>query len=486
MLKAVFKDDGESSYTFDRPDYRALEDFLTKHKREVQYLIIKDHDRFSRNISEALAKISSLEKRFGVKVIAVDEPITLDTADPSIFLNRAFKYLMANHELLNIRKRTTQGIRNAIASGRVVNNAPFGYKNIRDASDKPTLEIDEAKAMIVRRIFEQFINGASLTMIKAEAKRNGFSRSGNSALMRILTNSVYAGLLKLSATASEPEKLIKAIHRPVITEATFWIAQEKISGHKKYRCRPQEEFPLRGIIKCDCGLHLTGSFSKGKKKYYMYYSCPKERHKNYRGEKLHELIDNVLVDLSFNEEQLRKIELSAKEELQIQLKEKKLLADVKRQKLRDIDSKLEKLEERLINDDIDPSTYKKWRTKLQAEKGNLEIEIYHLSDKNRNLFERLSAAIPALTNLKNLYHAINLNGKQTLLKRVFEVAPTYNGIQLRTPRLNSALIHNYQKIKEKGLLFLEQPNEIFGDMTGCTAYGIRTRITTVKGWCPSP
>jgi hypothetical protein len=132
----------------------------------------------------------------------------------------------------------------------------------------------------------------------------------------------------------------------------------------------------------------------------------------------------------------------------------------KRQKLRDIDSKLEKLEERLINDDIDPSMYKKWRTKLQAEKENLETEIHRLSDKNRNLFERLSAAIPALTNLKKLYHTINLNGKQTLLKRVFEVAPTNNGIQLRTPRLNSALIHNYQKITEKRLLFLEQPEEI--------------------------
>jgi DNA invertase Pin-like site-specific DNA recombinase len=136
-ISAIFRDDGECSDTFDRPDYIALEKFIKMRKGRVNFLVIKDHDRFSRNLSEALAKIEHLEKKFGVKVVAIDEPINIETNDPSIFLSRAFKYLMANHELLNIRKRTTQGIRNAIASGRVVNTAPFGYNNIRDDQGKP-------------------------------------------------------------------------------------------------------------------------------------------------------------------------------------------------------------------------------------------------------------------------------------------------------------------------------------------------------------
>jgi site-specific DNA recombinase len=477
-LSAVFRDDGESSYSFDRPDYLALERFIKQHNGSVHYLIIKDHDRFSRNISEALEKITSLEKKFGVKVIAVDEPITIDTTDPNIFLSRAFKYLMANHELLNIRKRTKQGIRNAISSGRVVNNAPFGYINIRDGQGKPTLKIDEAKAIAVKRIFEQFINGVSLPLIKSEAKTNGFSRSGNSAIMRILTNPTYAGLLKLPAYGGEPEKLVKAIHQPIVSESIFWIANEKISGFQKYRSRPKEEFPLRGIFRCDCGLHLTASYSKGKRKHYMYYSCPKERNRNYRGEKLHELMDEVLLGLSFNEEQLVKIGQFAKEEMKAQLKEKTLLIDAKVQKLNVLNTKISKLEDRLINDEIDSATYKKWRTKLGADKGNLELEISNLSNVNHNYFERLDAAIPLLINLKNLYHSITLSAKQTLLKRVFELGLIYDGSKLRTPKIHEALMHK--------LLFVEQPSKIFGDLTGCTAYGIRTRITTVKGWCPSP
>src|SRR5579863_8303533 len=63
-LTALFKDNGESSYSFDRPDYQAVEAFIKKHKGKNQYFIIMDHDRFSRNLSEALAKISELEIKF--------------------------------------------------------------------------------------------------------------------------------------------------------------------------------------------------------------------------------------------------------------------------------------------------------------------------------------------------------------------------------------------------------------------------------------
>lgn len=485
-ISAIFRDDGECSDTFDRPDYIALENFIKAHKGHVKFLIIKDHDRFSRNLSEALAKIEYLEKKFGVKVVAIDEPITIDTTDPSIFLSRAFKYLMANHELLNIRKRTTQGIRNALASGRVVNTAPFGYKNIRDAQGKPTLQIDETRAPVIRFIFEQFISGVSIMLIRKEAHKRGYTRSGNSAMIRVLTNPIYAGLLRLPAYNGEPEKMVKALHPPIISEADFRIVNDKLNNQPKYRTRPREDFPLRGIVKCDCGWHLTASYNKGKKKYYMYYSCPKERNRNYRGEKMHELIETVLTELSFTKQQLNKISQYAKENLDHELKDSNQLKETKEQKLKEVTTKIERLEERLIKDEIEPITYKKWFAKLSAEKGSLEVEIANLSKNRTNLFEKLQQAIPILTNLKNLYLSITLSGKQALLNKVFEGGLIYDGHTLRTPRLHPALIHNYNNIKQKGLLFSEQPDQNFANSTACTAYGIRTRITTVKGWCPSP
>jgi len=52
-LSSIFVDDGASSYTFDRPDYKALERFLHDHKGNVKFLVVLDHDRFSRNLPEA-------------------------------------------------------------------------------------------------------------------------------------------------------------------------------------------------------------------------------------------------------------------------------------------------------------------------------------------------------------------------------------------------------------------------------------------------
>ncbi|WP_432329838.1 recombinase family protein [Mucilaginibacter sp. P25] len=125
-LNSIFVDDGASSFTFDRPDYKALEKFIKEHRGKVKYLIVLDHDRFSRNLPEALQKIEQLEKTHGIKVVATSEPLDIDTSDPSVFLLRAFKYLIANQELLTIRRRAKMSARHAQESGRYLNKAPYG------------------------------------------------------------------------------------------------------------------------------------------------------------------------------------------------------------------------------------------------------------------------------------------------------------------------------------------------------------------------
>lgn len=89
---------------------------------------------------------------------------------------------------------------------------------------------------------------------------------------------------------------------------------------------------------------------------------------------MHELIDKVLMELSFTSQQLNRISILAKEELSKGLKEKKVLLGSKMQKLKELKLKMESLEEKVINNEIETITYKKWFTKLSAEKGSLEIE----------------------------------------------------------------------------------------------------------------
>lgn len=76
-LGVAYVDDGESSYSFDRPDYQALETFIKQQRGRIKYLIVLDHDRFSCNFPEALMNIEQLEKKHGLKVVATNDPSIL-------------------------------------------------------------------------------------------------------------------------------------------------------------------------------------------------------------------------------------------------------------------------------------------------------------------------------------------------------------------------------------------------------------------------
>jgi site-specific DNA recombinase len=173
----IFSDNGQSSYTFDRPDYLALEQFIKKHKGHCQYLVVLDHDRFSRNLPDALIKIAELERKYEVVVISTNERIGLDTSDPDVFMKRAFDYLMANRELLNIRARVRLGRINAMEHGRYLGKAPYGYRNVKSERQECYIEINQAQAKIVRRIFRDYLLGIDPSVI------HGIVKEGDLAIM---------------------------------------------------------------------------------------------------------------------------------------------------------------------------------------------------------------------------------------------------------------------------------------------------------------
>jgi site-specific DNA recombinase len=462
-LVSIYKDDGEHSDTFDRPDWQALEAFIKKHRGKVNYLIIIDYDRFSRDLAEALMKIKELERKYYVKILSTGEHIDTDTEDPATFLHRAFKLMIANHELINIRKRTRNGIRTALQSGRFVNKAPHGFINRRDERDRGFIVVDESKRRIIEKIFLDFVCGVPYPAILRTARNCGFQLKGNSALTRLLTNPVYAGLVKVPGKGDQPEKIIRGIHEAIVSEALYWKAFEMINGKPKQRSIPKSDVPLRGILKCTCGSHLTAGYSKGKKKYYLYYRCLSEPGKNFRGEKIHALLSEILEELSFSNSQLNIIYYKAKEKLDEAMKNRKTMLIAKQKEVKDIEVKIEEVEERLINKEIEPATYKKWYNKLSAAKSVLFHEVEKLSSNINEKMSRLEKAIPQLCNHKTLYESLGLMGKQKLLHGVFKANLIFTGEQLRTPLLHPALMCNYLKANKKGLLFVEQPSSNLGE-----------------------
>jgi len=420
-LIAIYTDNGECSDTFDRPDYRALEDFIKKHKGEVHYLLVMDHDRFSRNLPEALMKIQELQIKFAIKVLATNEDIDTDAGDPDVFMQRAFRYLMANQELLRIRQRTRNGIRQAQLQGRHVNKAPFGYKNVRDANDRSLLEMDEENAPVVKWMFEQFVAGVPNFQILSDARRKGFKRSGNNALANLLSNCIYAGLIRVKADNKNPACYVRGLHQPIVSEFIFWQVQEKLGGRKEVRrISVSDAMPLRGTLQCWCGRYMTGAYSKGKKHRYLYYWCKEHRKANFSGRMLHEMLDQVLMLVSLPPERMKAILKSVRQKLEERTPTAQPVMDARRSQIMAVDVKIESLEEKYINGQIDFDAYQRWKPRLVEEKSSLETEY-------RSMLRRAASArndkMKILSSIKNIHDIFDLCSplyKQRLLRHMFK------------------------------------------------------------------
>lgn len=463
-LLEIFQDDGECSESFDRPNYLELEEFIRLHKGQVQFLIVLDHDRFSRNLPEALQKIAMLEKKYGIKVIACNEPLDIDTTDPSVFMQRAFKYLIANEELLRIRRRTRLGIRQALESGRFVNKAPYGYINKKDGQNRGFIVVKEEEAKIVRKIFFDFLLGNSIMQVYREAQAMGFTITANGAIPRILNNCVYAGLVKLPANGKSPERYIKGMHEAIVSESDFWRCQEILGKKKPIKSIPKENVPLRGVVKCWCGKNLTASDSRSRNgKYYTYYRCMTHQGWSIPAAEIHGRFYEMIGHLSWSDEQIKIITSSVKAKIQTALDNSVIMLEKQNERLLELNTKIDKLEEKLMNEEIEGVTYKKWYRKYVQERAHIQSVIDGLNRNNDGKWERFTELIPYLTRIPILYMVADLRQKHTLVKRWFQHGLVYREGVFGTRNLHPAFAHNELVLKEKGLLLVEQSSEFFDE-----------------------
>ena len=353
--------------------------------------------------------------------------------------------------------------------------APFGYLNAKETGGKGVLKIDESKAFIVKKIFRDYLSGIPRYLISEETKKLGFKHTGNGAIARILRNPLYAGLVRVSPTEKEPEKLVKGLHPPIISPQQYWRAQELLDDKRLTKSQPKEEFPLKGIIRSSCcGRLMTAGWSKGKYKYYMYYRCIKHSNMNIPGILLHDKFDELLGYLNFTQNQISKITNLVKTGLKEALNIRKVQLEIKEKDLLNVEARTENIEEKFINNEINKDTFQKWSRKYTIEKSRLKEELKLLKSNFQDEIEKELEVLPNLLNLKDIYKSANINQQHSILNAVFKHGLVFHGDAFRTLSINPAFNDNLLITKEKGLLFLEQPSDNFDRLSSCAEEEIRT------------
>lgn len=466
-LLELFKDNGESSYTFDRPDWKSLEKFIRKNK-SIEYLIIYDHDRFSRNLAEALMKIKELQDKFGITVLATTDRLDLDITDSSNYLMRAFKYMMAENELMRIRERTAAGMRQAAMSGYYANKAPYGYLNSRTPDGKPLLIEDPDHSRIVREIFKLKIEGKSPEAIREIVKAKGFKLKGHSAVQSILSNIIYAGFIKVPAYKKAEEYIIKGKHKGIVSEDDYWTAQ---ALPKPHATQIKDEVPLRGVLKCWCGKPVTAGNSKGRNKYYWYYLCS-EHKENMPADKLHKQLNEILQQISFSKNEVEWFKEKFLYEIGAMTQDRAIEITKAESDLKNIKLKISSTEEKyLSNQDINPDTFKKVITGLKIKKVEIEKTLRLLSSTTNNYVKLLTHLLPKMASLHTAYESMDLLTKQKFLKIFFGENLNWGNGSYRTTYLHPFIDMKATLLKDNGLLRKEQPVIKIGSKELCTPYG---------------
>src|SRR5438128_2528834 len=234
-------------------------------------------DRLARAYVYQVLVLDELDQ-FGVRVICSDAA-AIDDAPQRRLLTQV-QGVIAEYERARIAERTRRGRLYRSRAGEGVSwKAPYGYRRLaRDAAGPARLEIFEPEAVVVRRIFEDYVNGGlSIRRIVRGLNTDqvptpaGKAEWWHSTVCRVLRNEAYVGRLYFNQTETVPRagpgsrRATRQRRRPreewitlacpaIIDEAMFDAAQRVGRDNSKWSPRrlPEdvEAWLLRRLVRC--------------------------------------------------------------------------------------------------------------------------------------------------------------------------------------------------------------------------------------------
>lgn len=265
---AVYTDEGISATNTRHRDgfNRMIEDALAG---KIDLIVTKSVSRFARNTVDSLVTVRKLKEK-GVEVFFEKENIyTLDSKGELLI---TIMSSLAQEESRSISENVTWGQRKRFADGKV--SLPYkqflGYRKGPDGFP----EMVEDEAMIVRRIYSQFMAGQTPYLIAKSLTADGIPTPSGKAIWRtttvasILTNEKYKGaaLLQKCFTVDflnkkrkinegeVPQYYIEKSHQPIIDPKEFDLVQAEFARRKGLGLHYSGGSVFASRIVCgDCG-----------------------------------------------------------------------------------------------------------------------------------------------------------------------------------------------------------------------------------------
>jgi site-specific DNA recombinase len=441
-----------SAKNFNRPEWKRLNAFAKKNKKDIDYLLVVDWDRFSRNAYEALGVINDF-KNIGIEVNCIGKWI--DYNDPAQTIMQLM-YLGIPEVDNKIRSQKVQiGMRQGLKEGRWNVMQPIGYISGKDELGKTLMQLDPIKAPLINELFSIFSLGVYSQNDILKMSKFRKLKLSKSTLSRTLKNILYIGDIKIVAKYDEPEQIVKGLHKPIVTREIFNKVQYLLASRNRNiskQNKMRDDMYLRGHLKCvKCGGNLTGSASTSKtgaKHYYYHCNRAKGCKESFRVKDAHNELINLFRDLKTPVEVCDLFELVLEE--YYKTSKQTQYNDIQRLKseIEGLELKKDKLLEKLLDEVISNNLYSKHTKNIDKELTEKRNELLNLNDYQKDLSEYINYGLKLMQNLEIFFEQSDVNIKNKLLSSIFDEKIEFDGKKYRTPKFKEGFGFIYQKISE--------------------------------------
>jgi site-specific DNA recombinase len=426
----------ESAASDERKEFKRMIDFCKKQKAKVSYIIVYSLERFSRTGDNAIW-LSRQLRDLGISIISVTQPI--DTSNPSGVLQQNILFLFGQYDNDLRKQKCMAGTKEKLFKGIWCLKPPIGYDTVRRNGVR-TIEVNATGKLLRKAFLWKANENIGLTEI-AERLRALKLNTNVKQLHKIFINPFYCGLLVHRALEGE---MINGIHEALISKEVFLKVNDyKPRLYGKIKNDNYEKTPLRGLLKCDnCGEVLRGYIAKAKGIFYYKCNSNKKCGCNKSANSLHNTFLETLGALSLNEdykdlfvEQLKLIYHNLNEE-------KDKVNDTLQAQLKEIDDKIERLEERYINEELKSDLYEKFVAKFKEEKEQIIEKVKGASISGSNLDFYIKRSVELSTELPTVWISSDYAQKQKLQNLIFPEGIYYNkkNDESRTTKINSVFL----------------------------------------------
>lgn len=385
----IYTDEGISGRRAEkRPAFMSMIARAKQKPRPFDLILVHKFDRFARSREDSIVYKSLLRKECGISVVSITEHIEDDKF--SVILE-AMLEAMAEYYSLNLSDEVKKGMTEKARRGEYQTYAPFGYR-----MDAGMLYPVPETAKLVLKMYEDYLSGSSPFRIAKELNQLGIKTiRGNTwenrTVQYVLQNPVYKGYVRWNPDGKKDlrnhKNLIqsnsiieKGNHEPIVSEELWQSVNDKLlSSHRQVKRRPAELHAhwLSGMLRCSsCGSLLASSGAAAGGYQCMHYSkgkCNVSHYISYNRAAA-AVCDAFAGFLSGSDFTYEVIQRSDNDGTLTLLRDNLAKLSIKEERARDAYlSGIDSIED-----------YRSNRSKLDAERSNLQAAIDELSLTSRN------------------------------------------------------------------------------------------------------